>query len=92
MLAALDGEIDPTLIAAQLPPPLTRFTGERIELLVGMHRVVMEEKRALGARAPGEGEGMRKRGVTPAEVVGILGVGVLAVVDQQRGVAGQAEA
>ena len=28
----------------------------------------------------------------PAEVVGVLGVGVLAVVDQQRGVAGEAEA
>ncbi len=35
---------------------------------------------------------MRERGVAPADVVGVLGVGVLAVVDQQRGVAGEAEA
>ena len=35
---------------------------------------------------------MRERRVAPAEVVGVLGVGVLAVVDQQGGVPGEGEA
>ncbi len=63
---------------------------ELVEPLVGVHRVVMEEHGALGVGAAGEGERVRERGVAPADVVGVLGVGVLAVVDQQRGVAGQA--
>ena len=57
-----------------------------------MQRVVVEEQRALGPDPAGEGERVRERRVAPADVVGVLGVGVLAVVDQQRGVAGQLEA
>ncbi len=47
--------------------------------------------RSASARRAKESE-WRERRVAPADVVGVLGVGVLAVVDQQRGVAGEAEA
>src|SRR5689334_13332758 len=52
----------------------------------------MEEDGPLGPGPPREAERVRGGRVAPADVVGVLGVGVLAVVDQQRGVAGEGEA
>jgi hypothetical protein len=43
----------------------------------------MEEDGVGGAAAAGEGDRVREGGVAPADVLGVLGVGVLAVVDQQ---------
>ena len=91
-LGPLDAELDRARIAARRDPALSRLGREPVELLVAVQRVVVEEDGALGAGAAGEAERVRERGVAPAEVVGVLGVGVLAVVDQQRGVAGEAEA
>jgi hypothetical protein len=57
-----------------------------------MQGVVVEEHGTAGAGTASEAERVRDRGVSPAEVIWVLGVGVLAVMDQQRGVVGEAEA
>ena len=54
-----------------------------------MHRVVVEQQQALRLRAAGEGERVGQRRMAPADVMRVLVVGVLAVVQQQRGAAGQ---
>ncbi len=92
VLGPLGAQLDRRRVAAQLGPALPRFGPEAVEELVGVQRVVVEEDGALGAGAAGEGERVAQRRVAPADVVGVLGVGVLAVVDQQRGVAGEREA
>ena len=52
-----------------------------------MERVVVEEEHALRARSPREGERVRERRMPPADVLLVLVVRVLAVVDQEGGVA-----
>ena len=59
----------------------------RVELIVGVVRVVVEQQRALGVRAAREAHRVAERRVAPADVARVLVVGVLAVVDQQVGVA-----
>src|ERR1044072_397788 len=89
VFAALGPQLDLLRLAPHRHPALSRFGAEAVEEIVGVRRVVVEEDRALGAGAVGEGERVTQRRVSPADVVGILGVGVLAVVDQQRGIAGE---
>ena len=89
VLAALDPELDRALVAADRRPPFAPFLAEPVEALVGVQRVVVEEDGALGAAALGEGERVGEGRVAPAQVFRVLGVGVLAVVDQQGGVACQ---
>src|SRR4051794_15532841 len=91
VLATLEAELDPTLGAAELLPAIAGFFSQQVEPLVGVHGVVMEEDGALGRSAMREGDGVGEGGVAPADVLRVLGVGVLAVVDQQRGFAGQLE-
>ena len=79
-------------VATPPGPLLAGFLAEQVEPFVGVAGVVVEEDRAVGAGPVGEGEGVRERGVAPADVVRVLGVRVLAVVDQHRGAAGQREA
>ena len=69
-----------------------RVRAEAVEELVGVQRVVVEEQQPAGLDPAGEGERVGDRRVPPADVVGVLLVGVLAVVDQQVGVAGEVEA
>ena len=65
---------------------------EPIELLVVMERVVVEEEEALRLCEPSEGEHVAEAGVAPADVARVLVVGVLAVVDEERGAVCQIEA
>ena len=51
----------------------------------------MMEEQPLGVRAIPERKSIGERRVTPADVLGVLAVGVLAIVDQQRGVASEVE-
>src|SRR5689334_8142170 len=88
VLGPLGGQLQRRRVAAQRQPPLARVGGEPVELLVGVHRIVVKKDGALGAGPPGEAERVGGGGVPPADVVGVLAVGVLAVVDQQRGVLG----
>src|ERR1700710_423745 len=92
VLGPLDAQLDGCRIPAQLRPARDRFGAEAVEELVRVQWVVVEEDGAPGAGATGEGERVAQRRVPPADVVGVLGVGVLAVVDQQRGVVGEREA
>ena len=48
-----------------------------------MERVVVEEHQPLGLDAARKGERVGQPRVAPADVLRVLGVGVLAVVDQQ---------
>jgi hypothetical protein len=65
---------------------------EPIELLVVVERVVVEEQEALCLCKPSEGEHVGEAGVPPADVTRVLVVGVLAVVNEERGAVCQAEA
>ena len=65
---------------------------ETIELLVVMERVVVEEEEALCPCEPSEGEHVAEAGVAPADAARVLVVGVLAIVDEERGAACQIEA
>lgn len=57
-----------------------------------MQGVVVEEEQPLSADPPTETQRVRERRVTPTQVVGVFGVGVLAIVDQERCFSGQIEA
>src|ERR1700709_264905 len=85
VLGPLDAQLDGCRIPAQLRPARARFGAEAVEELVRVQWVVVEEDGAPGAGATGEGERVAQRRVPPADVVGGLGGGVLAVVGQQRG-------
>ena len=56
-----------------------------------MERVVMEEEQPLRLDAAREEQGVAELRVAPADVLGVLLVRVLAVVDQQIGIAGEVE-
>src|SRR4051812_48115438 len=92
VFGALDAELDLSLASAQACPALLGFASEAVEEVVGVQGVMVEEDAAPGAGATGEGEAVGERGMAPADVVGVLGVGVLAVVDQKGGVASQGKA
>jgi len=62
---------------------------EVVEEAVGVEGVVVEEQRPLGTDPRSERERCGDRRVAPALVTRVLLVGVLAVVDQQVGVAGE---
>src|SRR5438552_2050517 len=57
-----------------------------------MQRVVVEQDQLFGLHPLPELQCVRDRRMTPAQVVGVLGIRVLAVVDQRRGSASEAEA
>lgn len=63
-----------------------------IELLVVVERVVVEEEEAVCLGEPSEGEHVGEAGVPPADVTRVLVVGVLAVVDEDRGAVCEVEA
>src|SRR4051794_36989277 len=92
VLGALLGEPDRCRVSPQLDPALPRLDREAVEELVGVQRVVVEEHGPLGAGAAGEAERVRGGGVSPADVARVLGVAVLTVVEEQRGVLGESEA
>jgi GAF domain-containing protein len=75
--------------SAALDPPGTRLVPDLVEYPVGVKRVVVEEHQPLGPDTAREAERVRDAGVPPADVLGVLGVGVLAVVDEERRVASQ---
>src|SRR5881394_127954 len=91
-LGSLDPQLDRARVAAAVDPALARLRFESVELVVGMEWIVVEEDRTLGSGTAGEAERVGDGGVPPAKVVGVLLVGVLAVVDQQRCIFGEAEA
>ena len=76
-------------VAAQLLPAAAGGGVEIVQEVVGVQRVVVEEQEPLGADAVGERQRVVDPGVAPADVLGVLLVGVLAVVDQEVGVASQ---
>src|SRR3982074_2196481 len=83
-LAAFHGHLEAGGVAPQRVPARHRGAVEDVEEVVGVQRIVVEEQEALGLHAVGEHERVRQARVAPADVVGVLGVRVLAVVDQQR--------
>ena len=86
------GELDLCRAAAELLPARRDLAAEAVEEVVGVQRVVVEQQQPLGRDAAGEAERVGQRRVAPAEVRRVLVVGVLAVVDQQRGAARELEA
>ena len=73
-------------------PARTGLSVEAVELLVVVERVVVEEQEALRLGELSVGQNVAEAGVPPADVVGVLRVGVLAVVDQKRGAVCELEA
>ena len=73
----------------QLAPAGARPLVDRVEHCVRVKRVVVEEQGPPGADPVGERERVLERRVAPADVGRVLLVGVLAVVDQEIGVAGK---
>ena len=65
---------------------------ELVQELVGVQRVMVEHHQPLGPGPVREGERVGHPRVPPAHVLGVFVVGVLAIVDQQVGAAGQVEA
>src|SRR5215212_888148 len=68
------------------------MSGRRVEIIeetVRVQRVGVEEQKPSGANPRGELEGVADAGVTPADVLAVLLVRVLAVVDEEVGVQGE---
>jgi len=57
-----------------------------------VQRVVVEQQQSVRCHTAAELERVADRRVAPAEVLGVLRVGVLAVVDEQLGVMREVEA
>ena len=90
-LRALHRQLELRCDPAELTPGALRGGREPVEELVGVQRVVMKEQPS-SLDSAGEGERVGESRMAPADVVGVLVVGVLAVVDQQIRVAGEVEA
>src|SRR6185503_11987509 len=91
-LATLGRHLHVVRAPAQILPASGGLPRERVEEVVAVERVVVEEQKPLGASPPPEHKRVRERGVTPAEVLGVLVVGVLGIMDQQSRVASEGEA
>ena len=83
----------PISTSAGSPPELSQRSRadspRSIEEVVGVQRVVVEEQHPRALDPGGEGERVAHPRVAPADVLGVLLVGVLAVVDQEVCVAGE---
>ena len=88
----LGGDEDLVRAASGELPAGKGFGVEPIELLVVMERIVVEEEEALCLCEPSEGEHVAEAGVAPADAARVLVVGVLAIVDEERGAVRQIEA
>ena len=75
--------------AAELRPPLRRFPLQRAKEPVVVPWVVVDEQQSLNAAATAEDQRIRDARVTPAAVRGVLVLGVLAVMDEERRTAGE---
>ena len=91
-LLQLGGHDDLVRAAPRSIPARKGIGVETIELLVVMERVVVEEEEALCLCEPSEGEHVAEAGVAPADAARVLVVGVLAIVDEERGAVCQIEA
>jgi hypothetical protein len=91
-LLQLGGDEDLMRAASDRSPARKGLGVKPVELLVVVERVVVEEEEAPCFGAPGEGEHVTEAGVPPADVTRVLVVGVLAVVDEERGAVCEVEA
>ena len=92
LLQRLGGDEDLVRAASGEVPAVKGFRVEPIELFVVMERIVMEEEELLWLCEPSEGEHVAEAGVAPADAARVLVVGVLAIVDEERGAVRQIEA
>src|SRR5262249_39780783 len=84
---ALGRHLDRAVGAAQLGPLFLRRLVELVEERVRVERIVVEEHEPLSLDPPREGQGVGEPRVAPADVLGVLLIGVLAVVNQEVRVA-----
>src|SRR3954451_15163283 len=82
-LTALGRELHVLRTPAELLPLLGCPAGEPVEEVVAVERVVVEQEHPRRGHAAAEGECVGQARVSPAQVIAVLVVGVLAVVDKQ---------